>query len=92
MRKQRNNKKGQVVVWIFALVFLFMTALIYIIMTKPFLLVRDKFEGNFTGTEFEETFTRLNTFWRIWPILVVLGVFLWAVLSTIKQNPQFPQL
>ena len=92
MRKQRNNKKGQVVVWIFALVFLFMTALIYIIMTKPFLLVRDKFEGNFTGTDFEETFDRLNTFWRIWPILVVLGVFLWAILSTIKQNPQFPQL
>ena len=92
MRKIINQKKGQVVVWIFALVFLFMIALIYIIMTKPFLLIRDRFEANFTGTEFEETFTRLNTFWRIWPILVVLGVFLWAVLSTIKQNPQFPQL
>ena len=92
MRKQRNQKKAQVTVWIFALVFLFMTALIYIIMTKPYILVRDKFVDNFTGTEFEETFTRLNTFWRIWPILVLLGVFLWAVLSTIKQNPQFPQL
>ncbi len=50
MRKQRNQKKAQVTVWIFALVFLFMIALIYIIMTKPFLLIRDKFEGNFTGT------------------------------------------
>ena len=89
MRKQR---KAQVTVWIFALLFLFMIALVYIIMTKPFLLVRDKFEGNFTGTEFEETFTRLNTFWKIWPILVTLGVFLWALLSTIKTNPQFPQL
>ena len=92
MRKQRNNRKGQVTVWIFALIFLFTISLVYIVMTKPFLLVRDKFEGNFTGTEFEETFNRLNTFWRIWPILVVVGVIIWAVLSSIRQNPQFPQL
>lgn len=91
MRKDRN-KKGQVVVWLFALMFLFMIALIYIIMTKPFIMVRDKFEGNFTGTEFEGTFDKLNTFWILWPVLVVVGVIIWAILSSMRSNPNFPQL
>lgn len=92
MKKFRISKKAQVSVWLFALLFLFMTGLVYIIMTKPFLMVRDKFESNFTGTEFEGTFNKLNTFWTVWPILVVVGVLIWAFLTSTRQNPNIPQL
>lgn len=91
MRKQRNKKgQGNLVVWIFALIFLFMISLVYIIMTQPFIKIRDMFEPNFTGTEFEATFDKINTFWIVWPILVIVGVFIWAILSTMQQRPNIP--
>ena len=91
MRKHRNKKsQGNLVVWIFALIFLFTVALVYIIMTKPFITIRDMFEPNFTGTEFEDTFNKINTFWIVWPILVIFGVFLWAILATMQQRPNIP--
>lgn len=90
--RRKKNKKAQVGVWLYALLFLFMIGLVYIIMTKPFLAVRDKFAPNFTGTEFEPTFDKINTFWKLWPILVVVGVFLWAFLKGIQQNPNIPNL
>lgn len=91
-RKQSKSKKAQIVVWMFALVFLFMISLVYIIMTKPFITVHDTFASNFTGTIYEPTFEKIRTFWVIWPILVIVGVFIWAILSSMRSNPNFPQL
>lgn len=88
----KRKKKGQLTVWLFALLFLFMIALVYIVMTKPFLMVRDKFESNFTGTEFAGTFEKINTFWTVWPILVIVGVIIWAVFSSMNKGPNIPKL
>ena len=91
-RRKKQNKKGQIVVWLFALLFLFMISLVYIIMTKPFITIHDMFAGNFTGTVYEPTFDKIRTFWVLWPILVIIGVFIWAILSSMRSNPNFPQL
>ncbi len=87
----RKQKKGQqITVWFFALIFLFIIGLVYMIMTKPFVLIRDKFEANFTGSEFENTFKQINTMWRVWPILVIMGVIIWAVVASTRQTPNIP--
>lgn len=90
-RYERENKKGQgvLMVWFFALLFLFMISLVYLIMTKPFLLVRDKFESNFTGSEFESTFDKINTYWRLWPVILIGSVIVWAVMTTLNTNTSF---
>lgn len=92
LRKIELERKGQsgLGVWLFALLFLFMVSLVYIIMTKPFLMVRDKFEANFTGTEFEPTFDKINTYWRVWPIIVITSIFIWAVVQSNRQSPGPP--
>lgn len=87
-----NKKRGQAFVWVFALAFLFMVGLIYIVMTKPFILVHDLLTPNLTGTEFEPTIDKIVTFWRVWPILVIVGIILWALLSSMRRDPNFPQL
>jgi len=92
IKLKKAQGTGNLVVWIMALIFLFMIALIYIIMTKPFILIRDKFDDNFTGSDFEQTFDRLNTFWRLWPVLVIFGVILWAVVSSMNPQQNFPRL
>ena len=80
MRKQK--KAQQLTVWFFALM--------YLVMTKPYVMIRDKFESNFTGSEFQETFDRINTMWRVWPILVIMGVVIWAVVASGRQTPNIP--
>lgn len=91
MRRMRKDKKGQeLAVWIFALIFIFMISLIYIIMTQPFVFIRDKFAPNFTGTEFEDTFNKIDTFWKTWPVLLIFGVIIWALVSSAKQTPRIP--
>lgn len=90
-KKKINTKKAQVAVWLFALLFLFMIALVYTIMTKPYILIRDKFAPNLSGTEFQPTLDKLDTFWIVWPILVVVGVFIWAFLTSMQQRqPRIP--
>lgn len=92
MRRRRNKKSQTLFVWIFALMFLFMISLVYIVMTKPYITIRDMFAPNFTGTEFEATFDKINTYWVVWPIILVTSVFIWAILSTLRDRPDFPRL
>jgi len=89
---KKKKAQGQLAVWVYALLFLFMISLIYIIMTKPFIYIRDKYDSNFTGSQFEDTYKKINTFWTLWPILVIVGVLLWAFVSTMSQSPNFPRL
>lgn len=90
MRKKKSQ--SQLFVWLFALLFLFLISLVYLIMTKPYIAVRDMFEPNFTGTEFESTFDKINTYWRVWPIILITTIIIWAVLSTMRSSPNIPQI
>ena len=87
---KREGKRGQITVWFFALVFLFIIALVYIVMTKPYIAVRDLIGPNFTGTEFQPTFDKINTFWTLWPVLVIIGVFIWAFVQSGSTGPARP--
>ncbi|KKK64635.1 hypothetical protein LCGC14_2982220 [marine sediment metagenome] len=91
MRRKKRGQ-GELQVWFFALLFLFMISLVYLVMTKPYIMVRDKFEANFTGSEFESTFDKINTYWKVWPVILVTSVFLWAIMSTLRDRPNFPRI
>ena len=91
MRKTRRKKgQSELFVWFFALLFLFMISLVYLIMTKPYILIRDKFEANFTGTEFESTFDKINTYWKVWPVLLIGSIVIWAIVSTMRPSTRIP--
>lgn len=78
-------------VWLFALLFLFLISLVYLIMTKPYIMVRDKFEPNFTGSEFEDTFNKIDTYWKVWPILLITSIVIWAFVSTTQNTANIPR-
>ena len=79
-------------VWLFALLFLFLTSLVYLIMTKPFIMIRDMFEPNFTGTEFESTFNKIDTYWKVWPILLITSIVIWAFVSMTRTSTNVPRI
>ncbi|KKM26505.1 hypothetical protein LCGC14_1584220 [marine sediment metagenome] len=92
MRRKTKKSQGAIFVWVFALLFLFLISLVYIVMTKPFIAVRDLIGPNFTGTEFQPTFDKINTYWVVWPILLLTSVFIWAIMVTLKDKSDFPRL
>ncbi|KKL14772.1 hypothetical protein LCGC14_2512310 [marine sediment metagenome] len=85
MRKKKSQ--AQLQVWLFALLFLFMISLVYIIMTKPYIAIRDKFASNFTGTEFEPTMNKINTYWILWPVILIGSIMIWAFMTTMGTTP-----
>ncbi len=90
MRKKKSQV--QLMVWLFALLFLFLISLVYLIMTKPYIMVRDKFEANFTGTEFEDTFNKIDTYWKVWPILLITSIVIWAFVQVTRTTSNIPRI
>ncbi len=90
MRKKRGQ--AQLAVWLFALLFLFLISLVYLIMTKPYIQIRDMFEPNFTGSEFESTFNKIDTYWKVWPVLLITSIVIWAVVMTMRTSTSPPPL
>jgi len=90
MRKKKSQT--QLMVWLFALLFLFLISLVYLIMTKPFIMIRDMFEPNFTGTEFESTFNKIDTYWKVWPILLITSIVIWAFVSMTRTSTNVPRI
>ena len=91
MRRKKRGQ-GELQVWFFALLFLFMISLVYLVMTKPYIMVRDKFEANFTGSEFESTFDKINTYWKVWPVLLITSIVIWAVVTTMRTSSNIPRI
>lgn len=82
-----KGKKGVAFIWLTALLLIFTVALIYISMTRPFEIVKETVEDIVTDPDYENTFEILHTFWKLWPILVVIGVLIWAYLESMRRDP-----
>lgn len=79
------NNKGNAFAWISAIGTLFVVAIVYIIMTKPFEYIYEvTAAANFTG--YTETRQLLQTTWQWWPAIVVFGVILWVFIQTLRRD------
>lgn len=82
----KMNKKGDFFIWFFALVAIFTISVIYLIMSEPWQQIYDKFEPNLT-TEHKATAHKLQSVWKNWPILMILGVIITAVVMMNRKGP-----
>ncbi|HLD78167.1 MAG TPA: hypothetical protein VJB16_04005 [archaeon] len=82
-----RGRKGVAFVWLTALVIIFTIGLIYTTMTEPYETVWNYTHDRINDTAYEATFTQLRTLWRYWPILTTVGIMLWAVLSSMRRDP-----
>lgn len=80
-----ENKKGNAYAWISAIGTLFLVAIVYTIMTKPFEMIYDATAGaNFSG--YNETRALLQTTWQWWPAIVLIGVILFVFVQTLRRD------
>ena len=89
------GKKASLTNWIWALVVIFIISIIYMVMHRPFVMVDDKLSPmiNMTtnsGQDAQEVVNKVRMYWRIWPVLLIVTILLWAFFTSLKQDPNYP--
>lgn len=80
-----KNKKGNAFAWISAIGTLFLVAIVYVIMTKPFEHIYSiTSAANFTG--YETTRQLLQTTWQWWPVIILFSVILFLFVQTLRRD------
>lgn len=80
------NNKAQAFIWLTVMVAIFGMGLIYIIVNEAYDSVDGILGGNFTGSQYADTHTQINTIWDIWLIIFLIGVIIWGVLSSMRRK------
>lgn len=73
-------------VWIIALFSVFIVGVVYIAMADPWNTLYDKFYGDM-DSEYQPTAAKINTVWQYWPILMILGIILSAIVLMLRNEP-----
>lgn len=84
------DKKGNVAfIWIIALLAVFIVGAVYIVFTKPFDTVDDSISPGIDSA-YQPTVQKIRTVWEHWPLLVILGIVVWAVMASVKESQGGP--
>ena len=81
-----SNRKGVAFIWLGILFVIVAMGLLFLILDQPLNKIRELNEDNFTGTIYEPTFDKIYTVWDKWPVLFLLGVMLFGILSTLRKD------
>jgi len=87
MRTMMRGKKGAAAAILIGLAMIFFVGMVYVVMTEPFDAVMSKFNESMAGTPYQGTYTKLQTNWTLWPIIVTITIILWVVLNGLKRQP-----
>ena len=83
------QKKAQAFIWLTVMVMIFGMALIYIMLDQPYQKINEQLGGNFTGTQYENTYKRMNTIWNMWLLIFLIGIIIWGILSSMRQRGEY---
>ena len=92
------NNKGSAVAWLLFLALMFCFILIYNVFSPALSsaelmaesLVNETVGGGSTmGIQANETFDVLGIVWKYWPLMLLAGLLLWAMLSSMRYEPVY---
>lgn len=95
MVRYKNNKKGAILQWIFAFAMIFAITIIWMIVSKPMEMI-DNYASpriNITtnsGNTGSHVVNSVRNYWGFMPLIVIVFLILWAVFSSLKQDPNYP--
>ena len=83
------NSKAQAFIWLSVMVAIFGMGLIYILVNEAYDKVDSNLGGNFTGSQYETTYTKINTIWDMWLPISLIGIIIWGIVSTMRRKDQY---
>ncbi len=84
-----NKQGGAAAVWLVALVSVFVLATVWITMTEPFDVLHTQFSGDMDA-EYLPTMTKIQSVWNNWPIIMILGIIIGAIVYTVRDSSGDP--
>ena len=79
-----------------AMILIFTVVVIYLVMTRPFQIVDDKLSPKINLTtdnnDAQEVLNKIRLYWVVWPVIIITSIIFWAVLMSLKQDPNYPNL
>jgi len=68
---------------------IFVMAWVYIILNQPFERTSNLLKGNFTGTQYEPTYNKIQTIWVFFPLIFLVFYFAWGILAAMRKKNEF---
>jgi len=92
-----NKKAWGLMNWFVALMLIMFVSVAYFAITKPFQYVDHYATPRInlttaTGQDADEVVNKVRMYWRVWPIIIIASLILWAFFTSLKQDPNYPQI
>lgn len=86
-----KNKKGQAaVIIIMGLVMAFIVVVIYLVLNEPTDTIYQIVENSTAGSIGEETVPKIVNYWRVWPVVALIAIFIFIIVGVLKYSYQEP--
>ena len=89
LKLKLKNKKGSAYVWLYVLLGLFIISIIYLIMTPAWIQTYNFTQEHMTVSTYDGTFQKLETFWWAFPVLLIVGLIIWGIVSSLRRDPNY---
>lgn len=83
------NKNGAALIMISAMIAIFVLLIVYFSTSKPFYVLNDNFNATQTAlgnTKGVESLGKIDTVWRNFPLLIIVGIIVWLIIRLIKRQ------
>ena len=80
-------KQGSPAAWLMFLVGLFTIGLVYVVFTEPFSMLYDQLFPAINSTGFATSAVRIHTVWKVFPVILIVALGIWAILRTVRREP-----
>lgn len=84
-----KKKKAQAFTWLYIMVMIFAMGLIYIMMNQAYDKVSSNLGGNFTGSEYEPTYTKMQSLWDMFLLVFLIGALIYGILTTMRKPDEY---
>lgn len=82
-----KNKKASVWAWFMITIAVFVIAILYMILTKPIIAIQSATSDVLNDTDYASSYNRVITVWKYWPIVMLLGLIILGIITSLKKEP-----
>jgi heme/copper-type cytochrome/quinol oxidase subunit 2 len=83
------NKNGAALIFVSAIIAIFIVLIVYFSTSKPFYALNDNFNSSAVArgdTRSVESLGRLDTVWRNFPLIIILGIVFWLFIKLVQRQ------